>query len=154
MEARSPTIGPDVDATKAAYIHPSVCLYGDTRLAEGVNIWPSVVIRTEMGTTTVGEMTNLQDFVMVHGGEVKIGAYCSITHHCTIHVAEVGDNCLIGINSTIMDGAVIGDNCIVAGGSFVTEGTVIPPNSIVMGAPAKVRRTQNNYIANRLNAWM
>lgn len=91
---------------------------------------------------------------MIHGGGVRIGAYCSITHHCTIHVCKIGDNCLIGINTTIMDGAVIGDNCIVAGGAFITEGTIIPPNSIVMGSPGKVRRERNAYVPNRMNAWM
>jgi carbonic anhydrase/acetyltransferase-like protein (isoleucine patch superfamily) len=151
MSERTPIIGPDVDYQHATYIHPTACLYGNIKLAEGVNIWANVVIRSEMGETTIGKMTNIQDFVMIHGGGVKIGANCSITHHCTIHLA---DNCLIGINSTIMDGAVIGDNCTVAGGSFVTENTIIPPNSIVMGAPAKARRQQNNYVANKLNAWM
>ncbi|MEZ5597014.1 MAG: gamma carbonic anhydrase family protein [Pseudomonadales bacterium] len=145
---------PSIDLSRAAYVHPSACLYGDIRIGDGVSIWPYVVMRTESGTTHIGEMTNIQDFVMIHGGGVKIGSYCSITHHCNIHVAEIGDNCLIGINATIMDGAVIGDNCIVAGGAFITEGTVIPPNSIVMGTPGKVRVMRNSFVANRLNAWI
>jgi carbonic anhydrase/acetyltransferase-like protein (isoleucine patch superfamily) len=48
----------------------------------------------------------------------------------------------------------IGANCIIAGGTFITEGTVIPPNSIVMGAPGRVRKTRNSYVAHRVNAWM
>ena len=31
---------------------------------------------------------------------------------------------------------------------------MIPPNSIVMGTPAKVVRTTNNFIANKLNAML
>jgi carbonic anhydrase/acetyltransferase-like protein (isoleucine patch superfamily) len=149
-----PLVDPFVDRSRAAFIHPTACVYGNVTLDEGVSLWPYVAIRTELGSTRIGAMTNIQDFVMIHGGEVRIGAYCSITHHCTIHLCEIGDNCLVGINATIMDGAVIGDNCIIAGGTFITEGTVIPPNSIVMGAPGKVRRTGNNYVANRMNAWM
>ena len=53
-----------------------------------------------------------------------------------------------------MDGAVIGANSIVAGHTFVREGQGIPPNSIVMGTPAKVVRTGDNFVANRLNAWL
>jgi carbonic anhydrase/acetyltransferase-like protein (isoleucine patch superfamily) len=147
-------IDPSANCSRAAFIHPTACVYGNVALGEGVSLWPYVCIRSEAGDTTIGEMTNIQDFVMIHGGRVKIGAYCSITHHCTIHLCEIGDNCLIGINTTIMDGAVIGDNCIVAGGSFIKEGTVIPPNSIVMGAPASVRKARNSYVANRMNAWM
>ena len=137
-----------------AYVHPTTCAYGNVSIGAGVSLWPYSVIRSENGLTTIGAMTNVQDFVMIHGGGVTIGANCSITHHCTIHACRIGNNCLIGINSTVMDGAVIGDNCILAGGAFITEGTIIPPNSIVMGAPGKVRKERNNYVANRLNAWM
>ena len=150
----TPMIDPSVDLSAAAYVHPTACVYGAVTIGNGVSLWPYSVIRTESGTTHIGEMTNIQDFVMIHGGGVKIGAHCSITHHCTIHLCEIGDNCLIGINATVMDGAVIGDNCIVAGGTFIPEGAVIPANSIVMGAPGKVRRVQNSFVANRLNAWM
>jgi carbonic anhydrase/acetyltransferase-like protein (isoleucine patch superfamily) len=149
-----PMIDPSIDCSHAAFVHPTACVYGNVALGEGVGLWPYVSIRSEAGTTVIGAMTNIQDFVMIHGGNVRIGAYCSITHHCTIHLCEIGDNCLIGIDSTIMDGAVIGENTIVAGGSFITEGTIIPPNSIVMGAPGKVRRQQNSFVANRMNAWM
>jgi carbonic anhydrase/acetyltransferase-like protein (isoleucine patch superfamily) len=105
----------------------------------------------------VGEYTNIQDFCMLHEGSTTgtiIGSHCSITHHCTIHGCTIGDNCLIGINTTIMDGCIIGNNCIVAGHSFLKEGTVIPDNSIVMGTPGKVVRTQNNYVRCRLNAFL
>lgn len=83
-----------------------------------------------------------------------IGSHCSITHHCTMHGCTIGDNCLIGVNSTTMDGCVIGDNCIVAGHSFLKEGTVIPPSPIVMGAPGKVTRTENSFVRNRRNAYL
>ncbi|MBX3706708.1 MAG: gamma carbonic anhydrase family protein [Pseudomonadales bacterium] len=154
MNGRVPMIDPGVDLSRAAFVHPTACVYGNVELGEGASLWPYVSIRSEAGATVIGAKTNIQDFVMIHGGRVKIGAYCSITHHCTIHLCEISDNCLIGINTTIMDGAVIGDNCIVAGGSFVKEGTVIPANSIVMGAPATVRKVRNSYVANRMNAWM
>jgi carbonic anhydrase/acetyltransferase-like protein (isoleucine patch superfamily) len=129
-------------------------LYGDIRLHEGVSVWPKVVMRAESDYIDIGAFTNIQDFTMIHIADcpTTIGAYCSITHHCTIHGATIGDNCLIGINATIMDRAVVGDNCIIAGHTIVTEDTVIPANSIVAGAPGKVKATRNNFVANRLNA--
>ena len=60
---------------------------------------------------------------------------------------------LVGINATIMDGAVIGRGSIVAGGAVVTEGSVFPPGSIVAGVPAKVIRSRDASRDNRLNAW-
>ena len=120
-------------------------------------MWPNVVARAENAFVQVGRMTNIQDFVMLHVGAVEptiIGDFCSITHHCTIHGATIGDQCLIGINATIMDGAEIGAGSIVAGGAFVTEGSVFPENSIIMGAPAKLKTERDNRQANRFNAWM
>ncbi len=149
--------GPDVTVNNAAFIHPSALIYGKATLQTGVSMWPYSVIRAETRDVTIGEFTNIQDFVMIHIGDTTgthIGSHCSITHHCTIHGCTIGNNCLIGINTTIMDGCVIGDNCIIAGHTFLKEGTVIPDNSIVMGTPGKVVRTQNNYARCRLNAFM
>jgi len=149
--------GPLVSLDRPAFVHESALLYGKIAIGRDVSIWPHVVMRAEMSDITVGEGTNIQDFAMVHvGGQTgtRIGRFCSITHHCTIHGATIGDHCLIGINATLMDGVVVGDNCIVAGGAFLKEGTIIPSNSIVMGMPGKVVRTRNSGAANKLNAWM
>jgi carbonic anhydrase/acetyltransferase-like protein (isoleucine patch superfamily) len=150
-------IGPDVTLNQAAYVHDTAQLYGKISVGENASIWMNVVARSEHKEIIIGPYTNIQDFVMLHIGDqtpTVIGSHCSITHHCTIHGCTIGDNCLIGINSTIMDGCVIGNNCIVAGHTFLKEGTIIPDNSIVMGTPGKVIRTQNNYVRNRLNAYM
>ncbi len=149
--------GPDVTLDNPAFIHDTALLYGKVSVARDASIWPYVVARAENYEITIGEGTNIQDFVAIHvGGSTgtHIGAYCSITHHCIIHGATIGDNCLIGINATVMDGAVIGDNCIIAGGAFIRERQVIPDNSIVMGMPGKVTKTRNNWVANRLNAYL
>jgi len=140
---------------RAAFIDPSAKVYGRVSMDEGSSLWPYAVIRAEAHEVRIGKMSNIQDFVMIHIGwqtPTIIGDYCSITHHCTLHGCTIGDNVLVGINSTIMDGCVIGDNCIIAGHTFLKEGTVIPDNSIVMGAPGEVTKTRNNFVANRMNA--
>ena len=154
MSGDYPRIGPGVRLEKAAFVHPTACLYGDVVLGQDVSVWCNVVVRAEQDRVVIGARSNLQDFVMVHiGGPTLVGEDCSITHHVTLHGCTIGDACLIGINATIMDGAVIGAGSIVAGGAFVKEGTVIPPNSVVMGAPASVKRERNNSVANRMNAF-
>jgi len=50
------------------------------------------------------------------------------------------DDCIIGINSTILTGAKIGSGCIVGAGSVVKENSVFPPGSLIVGIPAKVSR--------------
>lgn len=141
----------------AAWIDPTVRIFGGVKVGEGASLWPYVVIRAESKHVSIGRFTNVQDHVMIHIGytsPTEIGEYCSIAHRVVLHGCTLGDNCLVGIGATIMDGAVIGENSIVAGHAFVREGTVIPPNSIVMGTPAKAVRTANNWVANRANAWL
>lgn len=142
---------------EAAWIHESAAVFGDVTIGEGASLWPGVVVRAELQSVTIGRFVNLQDHVMVHIGyetPTVIGDYASITHRVVLHGCTIGANCLIGIGATVMDGAVIGANSIVAGHAFVREGQIIPPNSIVMGTPAKVVRTADNFIANRMNAWL
>jgi len=147
--------GSGVELDNPAFIHDTALVYGKVFIGEGSSLWPYVVIRSEMHEVRIGRRTNIQDFVMIHVGNETptiIGDNCSITHHATVHGAEIGDNCLIGINATLMDGAKIGRNSIVAGHSIVTEGMEIPENSIVAGAPAKVIKSRDNGIANAMNA--
>jgi carbonic anhydrase/acetyltransferase-like protein (isoleucine patch superfamily) len=142
---------------RAAYIDPTARIFGNVEIGEAASLWPYAVVRAESHSVRIGRFTNLQDHVMVHVGyhsPTIVGDYCSITHRVVLHGCTIGDNCLIGIGATIMEGAVIGENCIVAGHSFVADNTIIPPNSVVMGAPAKVVRTANNFVANRVNAFL
>jgi len=135
---------------------PGVQVYGAVELRERVSLWPHAVIRAEAQSVRVGPVSNLQDFVMVHVGyddATQIGAFCSITHHATVHGARVEDACLIGIQAVVMDGAVIGTGSIVAPGAVVTERSVVPPHSIVAGVPARVIKQRDSTRENRLNAW-
>jgi len=146
-----------IDVSKAAFVHPSALIYGEVSLGTGVSIWPNALARAEVHSITIGDYTNIQDFVMLHvayGTPTKIGAYCSITHRATLHGCTIGDNCLIGIGATVMDGAVIGENSIVGEHALVRPGFVAPPNSIVAGVPARIIRSQDNRAANRQNAML
>jgi len=146
---------PQLDAT--SWVAPSAQLFGAVALGPGVSVWHNAVLRAECQEIRIGRMTNIQDFAMVHVGfdePTRIGEFCSITHHTTVHGCVIGDHCLIGIGAVVMDGAVIGDGSIVAGGAFVTEGSVFPPGSIIAGLPAKVIRERDSARANRLNAWI
>jgi carbonic anhydrase/acetyltransferase-like protein (isoleucine patch superfamily) len=141
----------------AAYIHPTAQVYGRVEVGAESSLWPYAVIRAEGFHVRIGRCCNLQDHVMVHVGyrtPTVVGDYCSITHRVVLHGCTIGNNCLIGIGATIMEGAVIGENCIVAGHSYVADDTVIPPNSVVMGTPAKVVKTRNSFVANRVNAML
>jgi carbonic anhydrase/acetyltransferase-like protein (isoleucine patch superfamily) len=70
-----------------------------------------------------------------------------------VHACHVGNECLVGIGATILDGAVIGDQCLIGAGSVVTPGTQIPDGSMVLGTPAKVIRTLKPEERRRLRYW-
>jgi len=140
----------------SAWIAPSAQVYGHVAVGAGSSIWHNSVLRAECAEIRIGRMTNLQDFVMVHVGyehPTVIGDFCSVTHHVTVHGATIEDDCLIGINATLMDGVVVGRGSIVAGGAFLKEGSVFPPGAIIAGVPAKVVRERDSSRANRINAW-
>ena len=142
---------------QAAYIDATARVRGEVEIGEGASLWTYSVIRAEGFRVRIGRFSNLQDHVMVHVGYHRptiVGDYCTITHRVVLHGCTIGDNCLIAIGATVMEGAVIGENSIVAGHSFVPDNMIVPPNSIVMGTPAKVVRTVNNFVSNKVNAMM
>ena len=147
----------EIEIAEDVFVADSAQLFGRIRVTEGCSIWHNAVLRAECREIRVGRMTNLQDFVLVHVGfdhPTRIGEFCSITHHATLHGCSIEDHCLIGINAVVMDGAVIGRGSIVAGGAMVTEGKVFAPGSIIAGVPARQIGERDTSRENRLNAWL
>jgi carbonic anhydrase/acetyltransferase-like protein (isoleucine patch superfamily) len=146
-----------IDVAQAAFIHPTAVLHGRITLGPGASVFPYVVMRSEAYEIRIGARTNIQDFVMIHIGNTQptiVGEDCSITHRVTLHGCEIGDRCLIGIGSTIMDGARIGANSIVAEHSLVRAGQEFPPNSVIAGSPARLIRERDCSEPNLMNARM
>ena len=136
-------LGRKPDTAKAAFVAPNATVLGDVKLGPLSSVWYGCVLRGDIHTIEIGEGTNIQDLTMVHLADeygVKIGRYTTIGHGAIIHACTIGDECLIGMGATILDGAVIGDHCIVGANALVTQRFVAPPGSMVLGAPAKVVR--------------
>ncbi len=69
-----------------------------------------------------------------------IGNGVTAGHKVILHGCTVGDYCLIGMGSVVMDGAIIEPKVIVAAGSLVTEGKVLESGYLWRGSPAKKAR--------------
>src|SRR6185295_17012619 len=85
---------------------------------------------------------NVQDCAVVHvnGAQgVEVGPGATVGHNCTVHAAWLGEECLVGNGSTVLDGARIGVRAMVAGGALVTPETDVPDGMLAMGTPAKVK---------------
>ena len=123
--------------------HVTSVVIGDVTLADGVSLWPHTVLRGDYNSIKVGKGSNIQDGAVVHNDHTHaaaIGADCVVGHQACVHGSTVGDRCLIGIGSILLNGSVIGDECIIGAGAIVPEGKVIPPRSLVLGVPGKVIR--------------
>lgn len=132
---------PKIDPS--AYIAKGAVVIGAVTLAEKSSVWHNCVLRGDINTIEIGEGSNVQDGTVVHLADdygVKVGKYVTIGHAAMIHACEIGDECLIGMQATVLDGAVIGAQSIIGAGALVTKGTNIPEGSLVLGAPAKVVR--------------
>jgi carbonic anhydrase/acetyltransferase-like protein (isoleucine patch superfamily) len=124
-------------------VAPGAALAGDVRLADDVSIWYGAVLRGDLRPVSVGARTNIQDGTVIHvadDGPCEIGADVVVGHRAMVHACRIEDACLIGMQSTILDGAVIGAGSIIGAGAVVTPGKKIPPRSFVLGMPAKVVR--------------
>lgn len=116
---------------------------GDVTLGAQSSVWYGCVLRGDINSIEIGEGTNIQDLTMVHLADdhgVRVGRYTTVGHGAIIHACEIGDECLIGMGATILDGAKIGDRCIVGANSLVTQKFTAPPGSMILGSPAKVVR--------------
>ena len=140
-----------------SFIAENAAVIGDVNIGEGTSIWYNAVIRGDIENITIGKYSNIQDNSTVHTETnipTKIGDYTVVGHNAIVHGCTVGDNCLIGMGSIILNNAVIGDNCIIGAGTVVTEGKEIPANSLVIGIPGKVVRqvTEEEIEAVKANA--
>ena len=124
----------------SAYINETAYIVGDVEIGAESSIWPGVVIRGDYGSIRVGKRTNIQDNAVLHADDyLIIGDDVTVGHSAVVHCHKIGNNVLIGINSTLLGDAEVGDNCMVAAGSVVLEGTIVPNNSMVVGIPGKIR---------------
>lgn len=137
-----PTIHP------TAFLHSFSNIIGDVRIGANVIIAPGTSVRADEGTPFyIGENTNLQDGVVVHGLEkgrvigddrqeysVWIGKNNCITHMALIHgPCYIGDDCFIGFRSTVFN-ARVGAGCIVMMHALIQDVEIPPGKYVPSGA--------------------
>ena len=125
------------------YLAKTAVVLGDVTLGENASVWFGAVLRGDINRIVVGANSNIQDNAVVHLADdfpCLIGEWVTVGHSAIVHACTVGDECLIGMGATILDGAEIGAQSIVGANALVTGGMKVPPGSLVLGSPAKVVR--------------
>jgi len=137
-----------LDATPSihptAFIAPGAVIVGDVAIGEEASVWFGAVLRADINSIRIGPRSNIQDGSVVHLADdfgVFVGQYVTCGHSAILHACSIDDEVLIGMGSTILDGAEIGARSVIGANALVTQGMKIPPGSMVLGSPAKVRRT-------------
>ncbi|MFQ5995969.1 MAG: gamma carbonic anhydrase family protein [Acidiferrobacterales bacterium] len=131
----------------SAYVDESAAVIGDVVIGEDSSIWPMCSVRGDTNFIRMGVRSNLQDGSVVHvshrypaapeGYPVIIGADVTIGHHVLVHGCTIEDRVLIGMGSTLMDGALIHSEVLLAAGSLIAEGQELEGGYLWMGRPAK-----------------
>ncbi len=134
-----PTLGKDV------YVAPNATIIGDVVLGEGSSVWFGAVLRGDVCPIRIGARTNIQDNAVVHvtagRSPTTIGDDVTVGHLALLHGCTVGNRCLVGMGSVILDDAVIEDECLVGAGALITPGTRVARHSMMLGRPARRART-------------
>lgn len=128
---------------ESAFVHPLATVTGDVIIGANVYIGPGAAIRGDFGTIIIEDGCNVQENCTIHmfpGVTVLLKENAHIGHGAIIHGAEIGKNCLVGMNAVLMDDVILGDECIVGALSFIKAKEQIPPRSLVAGNPAKIIR--------------
>ena len=126
---------------KSSFVHPQAAITGNVIIGKNCYIGPGAAIRGDWGQIILEDGVNVQENCTVHmfpGKSITLKESAHVGHGAIIHGANLGRNCLIGMNTVIMDGAEIGDESIVGAMAFVKAETIIPSRSLVVGNPAKV----------------
>ena len=137
LGSQCPRIARDV------FVAPNAIIIGDVELQAESSIWFGAVLRGDIERITIGRGSNIQDGTICHtdpSNPCVVGKYVTVGHMAMLHGCNIGDNSLVGIGATLMNGSAVGKDCIVGAHALITEGKQFPDGVVIMGAPAKIVR--------------
>lgn len=126
---------------ESSFVHPQATIIGNVTIGKNVYVGPGAVIRGDWGEIIIKDGCNIQENCTVHmfpGTTVIFEESAHVGHGAVIHGSHLMRNCMIGMNSVIMDRVEVGQDSIIGAMSFVKADMKIPPRSLVVGNPAKI----------------
>ena len=137
---------------ESSFIHPLAAVTGNVIIGKNCYIGPGAALRGDWGQIIIEDGCNIQENCIIHmfpGVTVLLKEAAHIGHGAIIHGATIGKNCLVGMNSVIMDNVELGDECVVGALSFIKQDEKIPARSVLAGNPAKIIR----QVSDEMIAW-
>ena len=132
---------------EGVYVDPTAVVIGEVTLGDEASVWPMVVIRGDVNRIEIGAQSNIQDGSVLHvthrsaaqpeGGPLIIGQGVTVGHGAILHACVIGDYCLVGMGSTVLDGARMAPHSMLGAGSVLPPGKVIESGELWVGNPAR-----------------
>ncbi len=132
------------------YVDPLAAVIGRVTLHAQVSVWPGAVLRGDVQAIEVGRASNIQDGSVLHvthdsewtpgGRGLVVGAEVTVGHNVTLHACTVGDRCLIGMGSVVLDGAELAAEVMLGAGSLVPPGRRLEGGYLWLGSPVRRQR--------------
>ena len=133
---------PQIDPS--AFIAPNATLIGEVEIGANCGIWYGCILRGDGPGIRIGENSNLQDGTVVHvagrGLMTIVGRNVSVGHMALLHACELQDESFVGMNATVLDGAVVESGAMVAAGAVVTPRKIVRKGELWAGNPAQKLR--------------
>lgn len=133
---------------KSSYISKTAVIIGEVSIGRNCGIFPNAVIRGDQNSIKIEDGSNVQDCCIIHTDnehKVRIGKNVSIGHGAIIHGSIIENDCLIGMNVTILNGVKIGCGSIIGANTLVKNNMIIPKSSLVYGVPGKIIKNDDEF---------
>jgi carbonic anhydrase/acetyltransferase-like protein (isoleucine patch superfamily) len=134
----------------SVFVHGSAQVIGDVEIGEDSSIWCQAVLRGDVNHIRIGRASNIQDLAMCHvshrtparplGSPLVIGDHVTVAHAVILHGCTIGNDCLIGMGSIVMDDVLVPDRVMIGAGSLVPPGKQLQSGMLYMGRPAQAVR--------------
>lgn len=132
------------------YVDPTAVVIGDVQIGEDTSVWPYAIIRGDMHRIRIGARTSIQDGSVLHithasdfnpaGHPLIIGDDVTVGHSVNLHGCTIGNRVLVGIGSTVLDGAIVEDEVVIGAGTLVPPGKRLESGFLYVGSPCKQAR--------------
>ncbi|MEZ4590680.1 MAG: gamma carbonic anhydrase family protein [Chloroflexota bacterium] len=136
-----------------AYIAPNATIIGDVVIEAEASVWFGAVIRGDHGRIQIGPRTSVQDNVVVHVNgrhNTLIEADVTLGHGVVVEGCHLHAGVLVGMNATVLSGAVVEAGSLIAAGAVVGENQHIPAGVLAAGVPARVKGELSGATKQRL----
>lgn len=147
----SPYLDAAPQLAERVFMHASAQVIGNVRIGADSSVWCNGVLRGDVNDITIGRCSNIQDFAMGHvahktpqkpqGSPLHIGDYVTVGHAAILHGCRIGNECLVGMGSIVMDDVVVEDRTMIGAGSLVPPGKTLQGGFLYMGRPAEQVRS-------------